>query len=79
MLFKKRSIINARTSGSGGSSGPETVKTYTGNVWYVLKSVLDDLPGSAVAQTMIPDLEDDKALNSGRPSSRSIFAAAMYC
>ena len=51
MSFKK-SIINARISGSGGSSGPETVKTYTGNVCYVLKSVLKDLSGSAVAQAL---------------------------
>lgn len=55
MSFKK-SIINARIGGRGGSSGPETVKTYIGNVCYVLKSVLNDLPGSAVAQALAPDL-----------------------
>ena len=51
----KKSIINACISSSGGSSSPETVKTYTGNVCYVLKSVLNDLPSSALAQPLTPD------------------------
>jgi len=34
-----------------------TVKTYTGNVCYVLKSVPNDLPGSAVAQALTRDFE----------------------
>ena len=70
-------ITNACIRGSIGSSGPETVKTYTGNVSYVLKSVLNDLLGSAVAQTLMldfgVDLEDNKALKSCRSSPRSIF------
>ena len=51
----KTSVINVRISGRGGFSGPKTVKTYTGNVCYVLKGVPNDLPGSAVAQALTPD------------------------
>ena len=75
-------ITNACTRGSIGSSGPETMKTYT-NVSYVLKSVLNNLLGSAAAQTLMlyfgVDLEDNKALKSCRSSPRSIFWGRMYC
>ena len=52
-----------------GSSGPETVKTYTGNACYVLKSVLNDLSGSAVAQALTPDF--------GGGSRRSSFLRTL--
>jgi len=45
----EKSISDACIGGSCGSSGPETVKTYAGNVSNVFESVLNDLPGSAVA------------------------------
>ena len=53
----KKSIISARISGSGGFSGPETLKTYTANVYYILKSYLNDL-GDSMAQWLgrFPDI-----------------------
>ena len=44
----KMPIINARISGSGGSSSPETEVLYRKRL-ICLKSVLNDLLGSAVA------------------------------